>query len=132
MELTPLIDVVFLLLIFLIVTTSFSQAQEGESATSEIPVDLPEATTGSAGGESQRVVLSVQKDGTVDIRGTDSVGGGDLGGRLRALHDERPEARILIRGDEEAMHGRMIEVLDEARRAGFSAVQLAARQPGGE
>ena len=53
MEITPLIDVVFLLLIFFVVTTSFSQASGGQGQESEIDVELPEAATGRAASESR-------------------------------------------------------------------------------
>lgn len=129
MEITPLIDVVFLLLIFFLVTTSFSQASGGEGQESEIDVELPKATTGQQASRSEQVVLFVTADGSVEIRGDVETSGEGLGERLASLYASHPEIRIRLKGDEKASHGRMVEILDEIRRAGFTKVNLVARQP---
>ena len=128
MEITPLIDVVFLLLIFFLVTTSFSQATGGKHSESEIPVQLPEASSGESGPRGERVTLFVRADGSVELRGDVDLRGGSLPEKLQDLHSRRPDMRILLKGDEEARHGRMTEVLDELRRSGFTNVNLVARE----
>ncbi len=128
MEITPLIDIVFLLLIFFVVTTSFSQASGGEGEESQIDVDLPRAASGQAASEREQVVLFVTADEGVEIRGEVSPSGESLADKLANLHESHPEVRISIKGDEEASHGRMIGVLDEIRGAGFSNVNLVARE----
>jgi biopolymer transport protein ExbD len=132
MEITPLIDIVFLLLIFFVVTTSFSQASSGEGQESQIDVDLPQAATGQASTDAEQIVLFVTADGAVEIRGDVEASGESLGEKLADLQERRPELRIAIKGDEKASHGRMIGVLDEIRRAGFSNVNLVARERGGD
>lgn len=128
LEITPLIDIVFLLLIFFLVTTSFSQASGGEHEETEIPVQLPESSTGQGGSTSDRVVLFVQKDGAVTLRGDAEMKDGPLAEKLADLHDRHPKMRIMLKGDEEASHGRLIDVLDELRAAGFRDVNLVARE----
>ena len=129
MEITPLIDVVFLLLIFFLVTTSFSQATGGEEQESEINIELPKATTGQQTGQGERVILYVTGEGKVEIRGDVDVEGEGLRQRLASLHESKPDIRVLLKGDEKASHGRMVEILDEIRLAGFTNVNLVARQP---
>jgi biopolymer transport protein ExbD len=128
LEITPLIDIVFLLLIFFLVTTSFSQASGGERDESEIPVQLPEAATGEGGSTSDRMVLYVQEDGSVELRGDVELRGSDLSEKLADLHERHPEMRMLLKGDEQSSHGRLIDVLDQLRASGFRNVNLVARE----
>lgn len=130
MEMTPLIDVVFLLLIFFVVTTSFSQASGGQGRESEIDVELPKAATGRAASENRQIVLYVTDEGGIEVRGDIEVEGDGVREKLDALHESHPDVRISLKGDERASHGRMVQVLDDIRRAGFSNVNLVARQAG--
>lgn len=132
LEITPLIDVVFLLLIFFLVTTSFAQSRDSGPDTSEIPIQLPGSSTGQSTGDDQRAVLFVRPDGTVELRGDLDLKGGDLAEKLTDLHRRRPEVPIMIKGDEEASHGRMVDVLDALRSAGFKDVNMATRKSAAE
>lgn len=129
LELTPLIDVVFLLLIFFVMTTTPAM-----SSAERLDVDLPEAASGEAGASDQaRVVLRVYADGEIRLQegeGQEERVVGDLRADLEALREERPETAIWIRGDVDASHGAVIELLDTARDVGFSKVHMAVR-PGG-
>jgi biopolymer transport protein ExbD len=125
LELTPLIDIVFLLLIFFLITTSFARNEE-----SSVPIELAEASSGASSSEGQSFVLSVTSKGdvVVDDRG-DPVSGESLRRRLEALHDENPDARVLLRGDRETSHGRILEILDVAKEVGFTSVDMVVRRP---
>ncbi|MFB6263295.1 MAG: ExbD/TolR family protein [Bradymonadaceae bacterium] len=123
MEMTPLIDVVFLLLIFFLVTATFAQKRE-----SSLPVDLPEAATGTDSDSKKPVVVRVAEDGSVAIEAEVVPETGDLTSRLRRLHRERPDAVVSLRGDKSATHGRTIEVLDAIRRVGFERVRLITEE----
>jgi biopolymer transport protein ExbD len=122
LEMTPLIDIVFLLLIFFMITTSFSQANQQNET--QIPIDLPESESGSAPSPNQQTILVVQADGSVDIRTESDVSGETLAERLESLYEIAPDAPVLLKGDRDASHGRMVEVLDRAKRAGFRKVNL--------
>ncbi len=129
-ELTPLIDVVFLLLIFFLLTSSISQANSSSSREASIPIDLPEARSGSATVSGDPVTLSVTKDGKIVVEG----GGGELTGRsieekLLNLYKADPKAQILLRGDSGASHGRVIELLDVVKQIGFKKVDLIIARP---
>lgn len=125
LELTPLIDIVFLLLIFFLITTSFARNEE-----SSVPIELAEASSGASSTEGTSFVLSVTSDGNVvvDDRG-DPVSGESLRRQLEALHDEDPEARVLLRGDRDTSHGRILEILDVAKEVGFTSVDMVVRSP---
>ncbi len=132
LELTPLIDVIFLLLIFFVMTTTPAM-----SAVERLDVDLPGAESGDAteAPEDQvRVVMRVYRDGTIEVReGQEQEGEAidDSGDYLEGLREREPSAAIWIQGDVEASHGAVIEILDGARQVGFERVQMAVRPPGG-
>ncbi|TXD37070.1 biopolymer transporter ExbD [Lujinxingia vulgaris] len=126
LELTPLIDVIFLLLIFFVMTTA-----PQSSPLERIGVDLPEAASGAAldEAEAERVVLRVAADGAVFEEREDGerVSVEAPLAFLQEVHGERPAATVWLFGDEEAAHGAVIRLLDAAREVGFKKVHMAVR-----
>jgi biopolymer transport protein ExbD len=128
-DLTPLIDVVFLLLIFFMVSTTFIRE-------TQLKIDLPEAS-----GELQEVDSDVIEI-TVDRRGDYSVNQRLLVNReletlLRALREvttgEAGAARrVVITADANASHQAVVRAMDAAGRVGLSRVSITTRQPEGE
>lgn len=124
-SLTPLIDVVFLLLIFFMVSTTFIK-------DTEIKIDLPEATAEPQ--EQERNTVSV----IVDVEGRYFVEGRLLVNRqvetLReALEQSAKDAKgvtVLISADAQTPHQAVITAMDAARQAGILHVSLATREPG--
>lgn len=116
LELTPLIDVVFLLLIFFLLTSVFVE--------SGIPLKLPEAATVVAAKEPG-IVLSISPNGKVLIHEKEVMLNA-LDDVLRAAVAQGARARVLIRGDVTARYGVFVEVVDACRAAGVSNVSLAA------
>lgn len=113
-ELTPMIDVVFLLIIFFLVATTFQRLER------EIAVSVPVSETGSEGeGENEPVVVNVLPDGD----GYRIVVGGnavDLE-QLRTLLARRvasdPDTKALVRADGSLRHQQVVEVADACRKA---------------
>ena len=123
--LTPLIDVVFLLLIFFMVSTTFERR-------SELSVELPEA---SADAEApQRNVIDVVLDagGSVYIGGeplAELPRGGGLRRALVAASDGLdPPPQVVISADARTPHQSVIAVMDAARQAGLFRLTFAARR----
>lgn len=120
-ELTPLIDVVFQLLIFFMVTMSFQKSNEYL-----LPVDLAEV---QSGGEAQEQVfdgltITVSKDGNVLVNGREPLTREQLQARLTQTYAVNPYAQILLRGDEQATHGGVLDVLDTVKLVGFERVDM--------
>lgn len=121
-DLTPLIDIIFILLIFFLVTASFDQSSE-----QSVEVELPE---GSAAGEvnvDEELTIFIEEDGEVSLLIGDNalatdVAAGELTGRLRALNEELGARPVFIRGDENVRYGEVVRVLDACRDAGFRKV----------
>jgi biopolymer transport protein ExbD len=121
--LTPMIDVVFLLLIFFMLSTTFSKL-------SEIEVDLPEAQAmKSESNAAINLIIDVQgryflEDKLLINRQTDTL--------RRALEERvqgRKDAVVLISADAKTPHQAVITAMDAARQAGIVHVSLATRDP---
>lgn len=121
-DMMPLIDVVFLLLIFFLITTSFTHAQNKEETS--IPIDLPSGETGKSEGDGEQLVVSISANGEVALSGNVEIGEGTIDQKLQALHESHPNLDILLRGDRETSHGQIVELLDRIKQQGFERVNL--------
>ena len=116
-NLTPLIDVVFILLIFFIVTSSFVKE-------AGIDVNRPSANT-AIRKERGNIMIAVTKDGNVwiDKRQVDLR---SVRANVERLHAENPEGTVVIVADTDARMGMMVEVMDQVRLAGVTNIAVAA------
>ncbi len=130
LELTPLIDIIFLLLIFFVMTTTPAM-----NVVERLDVDLPGAASGDALDldEQLRVVVKVHSDGRIMLRhgeeGDEELVR-DLSAAMTEVYQEHPGATIWIQGDVEASHGSVIELLDITRQVGFGRVHMAVSPDG--
>ncbi|MCG7873520.1 MAG: biopolymer transporter ExbD [Candidatus Thiodiazotropha lotti] len=116
-NLTPLIDMVFILLIFFMVTSSFVKE-------TGVEVDRPSAATATM-KQQAAILIGVTHKGEVwidkrrvDIRAVRA--------NVERLHAENPEGAVVIMADREAPTGVVIRVLDQSRLAGVDSVSIAA------
>ncbi len=119
-DITPLIDVVFLLLIFFMVTTSFQQE-------TRLKVDLPEAVSGAPSVRQERIVLEVDADGRYQLQGkTVAASRTALRAALTALGPagDRP---LILQADGKAPHDAVVRAMDAARLSGFDKLSIAAQ-----
>lgn len=123
LDLMPLIDVVFLLLIFFLITTSFTRPKQ----ESKIPVNLPSGVSGAEASTEEPVVIVVTAEGDVRFEET-QIEGDTLQAKLENLKQAKPEASIMLRGDTEASHGRVVETLDAIKASGFEKVNLVIKK----
>lgn len=120
---TPMVDVMLVLLIVFMVTAPLM--------TVGVPVDLPKSEAGNLSGQEEPLVVSVNADGKIFLQET-QIKVADLAPRLVAISGNNPEARIFIRGDQAINYGRVMEVMSKINAAGFTRVGLVARAPGQE
>ncbi len=116
-NLTPLIDVVFLLLIFFMVTTTFKE-------DSEFSLELPQASN-----EVERVdvdlTVTIQANGSLFLNGRSVNGGSEqLVGAIESLNLSG-EVIVTIEADKDATHQMVIDVLDALAQNGFNQVSIA-------
>lgn len=121
-ELTPLIDVVFLLLIFFMVSTSFVRE-------ARIAVDLPEAAGQPL--EEAGLALAIDAAGGYAVNGRALADGevATLVGALRPLARPDGQSHLLIAADASATHRAVVRAMDAARRAGIARIDIATRTP---
>lgn len=128
-ELTPLIDVVFLLLIFFMVSTTFIRE-------TQLKIDLPEAA-----GELQEVeddIIEVTVDRLGDYAVNDRLlVNSELPTLIRALEDVIaaggvPSSRLIITADANAAHQSVVRAMDAAGKVGLTRISITTQQPSEE
>ena len=123
-QMSPLIDVVFLLLIFYAVTTQFVSDER-------LKLKLPEAKTAESEGVGQEETppeVKVAADGTIWIN-DEIVADEDLEAQMKALVERAPDGAVILKGDRDADYGIVVRVLDSARAAGANMIQMSADRP---
>jgi len=118
-ELIPLIDIIFLLLVFFIYSMLSMVVYRG------IPVVLPDAETVKDAKE-QAIFITVDKNGNVFVD-KELTGRDELFDRLRMEHVAFPQKIAIIAGDGDSPYKVFIDVLDKVRLAGFKKVSMEAR-----
>lgn len=119
---TPLVDVMLVLLIVFMVTAPM--------LTVGVPVDLPKTQAAKLNDQVEPIVISVDAAGKSYLQEME-LEGEALIARLKAITDSNPEARIYVRGDKNLAYGRVMEIMGEVAASGFSKVSLIAEMPMG-
>lgn len=123
LNLTPLIDIVFLLLIFFMVTTSFSRE-------TRLLVSLPEAS-GSAENAAESIEVLVDREGGYAINGRRLVNAG-VDSLVRGLELESGgdvSLLVVLVADAEVQHQSVVSAMEAIGRAGFASLSIATREP---
>jgi biopolymer transport protein ExbD len=116
---TPLIDIVFLLLIFFMLTSHFHIA-------SGLPIRLPKIAQKRFEKDREKIVLVIDKQGRTYLKGK-QVKLQDLRPRLTRMVEKEGLGHLLLEADKEVKHGMVVRVMDLAKRAGVSTIIIAAR-----
>ena len=117
--LTSLVDVVFLLLIFFLLATTFMREER------DIRVRLPESEKGSERAQPfSQIVINVRGDGTLVVLGR-VVSQQALAERLRETIRSNPYVPVVIRGDKATPHGEVVKILDLCKGCGVRSIGIA-------
>lgn len=124
-NLTPLIDVVFLLLIFFMVSTSFSR-------DTQLQVDLPTASGAKMEDQATTIEVGIGREGqiTINSKALPSMSRDALRGALRQAAGGQDSPRIIVSADAQAPHQSFVTVMDVAAELGFKRLAIAAQQEG--
>ncbi len=122
LDMTPMLDIVFIMLIFFIVTTSFVKE-------SGVTVSSPSAQS-AAQQESVNIYIAITAEGEVWID-RKPVDPRSVRAIVARLHADNPEGSVIIQSDEEATTGILVEVMDQVRLAGVEAIAIAADRKAG-
>jgi biopolymer transport protein ExbD/biopolymer transport protein TolR len=119
-DLTPMVDVVFLLLIFFMISTTFVESPG-------ISVKLPEASTQAMDREPKEIKVYLTRDGTIYYR-DQKISIEEYRSLLSEHRSEAALTTVLLLADQESRHGRVVTLMDLARDAGYTKLAIATEQ----
>jgi len=121
-----MVDVVFLLLIFFMISTTFVE-------TPGISIKLPESSSQMAEKPPNEIKVYFSKDGEITFKEKDlkeeRVDLEELRRRLGVYGEEAKTMTFLLLADEDARHGKVVQLMDAAREAGFGKLAIATENP---
>lgn len=123
-NIAPLVDVVFLLVIFFAVSTTFLDD------TTALELELPSSTS-TTQRELQAITVLLTADGIVKL-GDRELGRDELASQLREMLERAEEKIVVLKADTNATHGEVIHIIDLIRAAGAKSLTLATRSGPGE
>ena len=118
-DLPPMLDVVFIMLIFFIVTATFVK-QSG------IEVNQPQASTAVV-QEKANILIAIDADNRIWINRRE-VDVRALRPNIERLHAENPKGSVVIQADRDSTNETLVQVMDASRRAGVYEIAIAAQE----
>jgi biopolymer transport protein ExbD len=118
LDLTPMLDVVFLLLIFFMLTSIFAKPM--------LPLDLPEAASATVVQEPE-VSITIQRDGSLYLNNVKTTPA-DLPADLRALFNTGHSRDLSLQSDQGVPFGRVVEIMDLAKQAGAEKLAVVTER----
>ena len=117
-DMTPMLDIVFIMLIFFVVTASFVKE-------SGIDVNRPEAET-AVKQDRANIFVAIDDKGVIwiDNRRVDAA---QVRANIERLHAQNPQGSVVIQADEQAVTKQLVAVMDAARAAGVYNISIAAQ-----
>jgi len=120
-SIVPLIDVIFALLTFFIMSTLFLTRSEG------LPVNLPKAATGQTGSPSQ-VTVTIDPLGRLSLN-RESIQLEALEGAVRQKIKPGQDFLVVLNADQSVNHGQVVEVMDRLRRVEGAKLAISTQRP---
>jgi len=118
-EIIPMIDVIFFLLVFFMVSTLSMTLNRG------LPVNLPTAATAQK-ERRDNVSLTVLQDGKMFLN-KEPITLQNMGQRVKAALASDPQLAVVINADGQVLHSTVVDILDELRQAGVSGLAIAVK-----
>ncbi|BAZ67238.1 MAG: biopolymer transporter ExbD [Pelatocladus maniniholoensis HA4357-MV3] len=121
-NIVPMIDVIFAILTFFIMSTLYLTRSEG------LPVSLPKAATAKQQQIPTKITVTLDKDGQVSLNRKPTTVDA-LEGQVRTLVGSNPEALVIISADEKVGHGQVVTVMDKVRQVKGAKLAIATQKP---
>ena len=117
LDITPMLDIVFIMLIFFIVTTSFVKE-------SGMAVNIPQAST-ATDQENVNIFIAITANGEIwiDRRPVDPR---SVRAIVARMHSDKPQGSVIIQSDEESTARTLVSVMNQVRLAGVERIAIAA------
>ena len=117
---TPLVDVMLVLLVIFMVTAPI--IQQG------VQVNLPQAKAGAIPGKEEQLVVSINRNGRVYLNDA-SMTPAELGQKLRAIRGVKADKEVYLRADQDVRYGLVMRVVAEIKQAGILKIGMVTRPP---
>ena len=125
-NITPLTDIfLVLLIIFMVTTTAIHQAEE-QKKEGGFKVNLPKGSAGEAGPVQRDLTVAVLADGRTVLSGK-VLDEADLGRAFADAHERNADTLVLFQADEGVVHGRVVQIMELARKEGLTRLAIATR-----
>ncbi|MCT7967993.1 biopolymer transporter ExbD [Laspinema sp. D1] len=121
-NIVPMIDVIFSILAFFIISSMFLSKSEG------LPVNLPQASTAAAQTETVKLTVSIDAEGVLMLD-EQAVTLEDLEQAVRDRMKAEPVSVVVLKADKAVEHGQVVEVMDRVRRIEGAKLAIAAEKP---
>jgi biopolymer transport protein ExbD len=118
-EIVPMIDTIFFLLVFFMISTLSMARFTG------VQVSLPKAASGSQ-PPTETIVISLTKDDQLFFNKT-QMSANSLRESLRGELAKNPELLVVINADDGVQHGKVVEIMDQARQTGATKLSIAVK-----
>lgn len=125
-DMTALVDVIFQLLIFFLLTSTYVRQQSPQSA--RVQVDLPESSLEAQPEQFEDLSVSVDAEGQIFMGDEPVASFEELVARLEAAAAKNPNTILLLRGDKLAAYGRVADIIHTAHRLKLKVSMLSRTQ----
>jgi len=115
---TPLVDVMLVLLVIFMVTAPI--IQQG------VQVNLPQAKAGAIPGSEEMLVVTIAKNGNIYLN-DNAMSLGELGQKLRAIRKLQADKQVYLRADQEVRYGLVMKAIAEIKQAGIDRLGMVTR-----
>ncbi|WGV26786.1 ExbD/TolR family protein [Halotia branconii] len=121
-NIVPMIDVIFAILTFFIMSTLFLTRSEG------LPVNLPKAAMAQQQASSAPITVTLDQTGTLSLN-RKQISLDELAQEVRVLIGSNSEGLVIINADERVKHGQVVAVMDRLRRVQGAKLAIATQKP---
>ena len=118
----PMIDVIFAILTFFIMSTLFLTRSEG------LPVNLPTATTATQQQIPMKITITVEENGVISVNKQPSTVD-SLAEQLQTIIGANSEALVIINADEKVGHGQVVAIMDRVRQVKGAKLAISTQKP---
>lgn len=121
-NIVPMIDVIFAILTFFIMSTLFLTRSE------TLPVNLPKAATANQQQISAKITITIDQKGTVSLN-RQPILINAVAEQVRNLMGSHQEALVIINADERVEHGKVVAIMDQVRQVKGAKLAIATQKP---
>jgi biopolymer transport protein ExbD len=132
-NITPLTDIFLVLLIIFMVTSSVivnSGGSQGDGAAKAgLKVNLPRGGAADVTASGSELSVAILADGRLVLAGN-VVTDAELGAALAKAHEANAETLVIVQADEGVPHGKVVQVMEQAKAAGLAQLAIGVREGG--